>query len=65
MPTLQSSGQISISDLNTEAGYDEDARDSSLTTLANAAAALAAKRRPNMTVGAPHSLSEFYGVDAP
>ena len=61
---LQSSGAISIGDINVEAGNDEDAANSSLTTLAEAAQGLPALQRPNMTVGTPHAMSEFYEVDA-
>ncbi len=60
---LQSSGAISIGDINVEAGNDEDKENSSLTTLANLAATLKAGHRPNMTVGAPHAMSEFYEVN--
>jgi len=64
MPTLQSSGAISIGDINDEAGYDTDAANTSLATLSVLAATLSAINRPNVTVGTPYAMSEFYDLNA-
>lgn len=59
---LQSSGQISISQINVEKGNAADAADSSLTTLSTTNINANSASKPNGS--SPHSLSEFYGYDA-
>ena len=62
MPTLQSSGQISIGDISDIVNGDDEYANASLKTYSDLAATLASGQRKEMTVGAPYALSEFYGL---
>ena len=62
MPTLQSSGQISIGDISDIVNGDDEYANASLKTYSDLAATLPSGQRKEMTVGAPYALSEFYGL---
>ena len=62
MPTLQSSGQISIGDISDIVSGDDEYANASLKTYSDLAATLPSGQRKEMTVGTPYALSEFYGL---
>ena len=62
MPTLQSSGQISIGDISDIVNGDDEYANASLKTYSDLAATLPSGQRKDMTVGAPYAMSEFYNL---
>ena len=62
MPTLQSSGQISIGDISDIVNGDDEYANASLKTYSDLAATLPSGQRKQMTLGTPHAMSEFYNL---